>query len=128
MVDCVWMRDWEGDVRKRINQDIPQVSSHHAMSWKTLSMECQRGQKHLGVGFEEGVAVIASAVLLFLQEQHWGKQILMTSIVVCSFNRKKRLSNRNSFTKRVKNEMINVINEKKMSKSKCQKLIIKCYW
>jgi len=26
-------------------------------------------------------------------------------VVVCSFNRKKRLSNRNSFTKRVKNEM-----------------------
>src|SRR6218665_3845754 len=49
-------------------------------------------------------------------------------LVVCSFNRKKRLSNRNSFTKRVKNEMINVTNENKMSKSKCQKLIIKCYW
>jgi len=31
------------------------------------------------------------------------------------------LSNRNSFTKRVESEIINVINENKMSKSKCQK-------
>src|SRR6218665_3523452 len=81
MVNCVWMRDGEGDVRKRINQDITQAGSHHAMSEKTLSMECQRSQKHLGVGFGEGVALIASAVLLFLQEEHRGKQILMTSIV-----------------------------------------------
>src|SRR6218665_147849 len=51
-----------------------------------------------------------------------------TAVVVCSFNRKKRLSNRNSFTKRVESEIINVINENKMSKSKCQKLLIKCYW
>ena len=34
MADCVWMRDGEGDVRKGINQDIPQAGSHHAMSWK----------------------------------------------------------------------------------------------
>src|SRR6218665_1184328 len=81
MVDCVWMRDGEGDVRTRINQDIPQARSHHAMSGKTLSMECQRSQKHLEVGFGEGVALFASAVLLFLQEKHRGKQILMTSIV-----------------------------------------------
>jgi len=40
MVDCVWMRDGEGDVWKRINQDIPQAGSDHAMSGKTLSMEC----------------------------------------------------------------------------------------
>jgi len=48
--------------------------------------------------------------------------------VVCSFNGKKRLSNRNSFAKRDESEIINVLNENKMSKSKCQKLIIKCYW
>src|SRR6218665_127628 len=41
---------------------------------------------------------------------------------------KKRLLNRNSFTKRDESEILNVINENKMSKSKCQKLIIKCYW
>ena len=68
-------------MRKIINRDIPQAGSHHAMSGKTLSMECYRSQKHLGVGFGEGVALIASAVLLFLQEKHQGKQILMTSIV-----------------------------------------------
>src|SRR6218665_1235771 len=81
MVDCVWMRDGEGDVRKRINHDIPQAGRHHTMSGKTLSMECYRSQKHLGVGFGKGVALIASGVLLFLQEKHWGKLILMTSIV-----------------------------------------------
>ena len=35
-------------------------------------------------------------------------------LVVCSFNRKKRLSNRKSFTKRVESEIINVINKNKM--------------
>ena len=56
--------------------------------------------------------------------QHGPREI---RIVVCSFNGKKRLSNRNSFTKRDESEITNVINENKMSKSKCQKLIIKCY-
>src|SRR6218665_1397287 len=82
MVDCVWMRDGAGDVRKRINQDIPQAGSHHAMSGKTLSMHgCYRSQKHLGVEFGEGVALIASAVLLFLQEKPQGQHILRMSIV-----------------------------------------------
>ena len=49
-------------------------------------------------------------------------------VVVCSFNGKKWLSYRNSFTNRDESEILNVINENKMSKSKCQKLIIKCYW
>ena len=38
-------------------------------------------QKHLGVGFGEEVALITSAVLPFLQENHRGKLISMTSIV-----------------------------------------------
>src|SRR6218665_1522090 len=68
MVNCVWMRDGKGDLRKRINEGIPEAGNHHAMSGKTLSMESLRSQKLWGVDLGRGCIDCVSSLALVARE------------------------------------------------------------